>query len=75
MYVEGLTLKEPGAPDGLDPLTMLYRLKKFYSSLRQGIDVFLRERLRLSPSECETFIRSTVSELVLRIICLFPGQP
>ena len=72
MYVEGLTLKELGAPERADPSTMFYRLKKIYATLRDDIQAFLTEQLQLSPSECESFVRSMLSHLDLRLTNLLP---
>jgi RNA polymerase sigma-70 factor len=71
MYVEGLTLKELGAPEGTDPSTTFYRLKKVYATLRQEIEADLQSRLRLSPSACESLVRSMLSHMDLRITGLF----
>jgi RNA polymerase sigma-70 factor (ECF subfamily) len=72
MYIEGLTLKELGAPEHADPSTVFYRLKKIYATLRQDIEAFMRAELKLSPSECESLVRSMLSHLDLRITNLFP---
>lgn len=71
MYVEGLTLKQLSGPAGLDPSTTFYRLKKTHAALRSNIETFLKEQLRMSPSECESLVRSMLSHLDLRVKSLF----
>jgi RNA polymerase sigma-70 factor (ECF subfamily) len=71
MYIEGLTLKELAAPERADPSTVFYRLKKIYATLRDDIEAFMKTRLKLSPSECESLVRSMLSHLDLRITGLF----
>jgi len=74
MYVDGLTLKELGAPKRTDPSTTFYRLKRIYAILRKEIKADLQRRLQLSPSEANSFLRSMLSGVDLSITELLSGS-
>jgi RNA polymerase sigma-70 factor (ECF subfamily) len=74
LYIEGLTLRELGAPDGVDASTTFHRLKRIYGLLRDDVEAALGERLRLGAGECQSLVRSMLSGLELSISRLLPVE-
>jgi RNA polymerase sigma-70 factor len=73
LYVERLTLKELGAPEGLEPSTMFRRLQQIYKVIRAAVHDILQERLKLSPTQCDSLMRSMFSQMDLRLSQLLPA--
>lgn len=72
LHVDRLTLKELGAPEGVEPSTTFRRLQQIYQEVRRDIHRILEDRMKLSPAQCDSMMRLMFSQIDLRMSQLFP---